>query len=248
MFRQFFEIGDNKIALTITIILVLLISLLIISMFSKRVEKGLRDLRILEDKENPRELLLWIFGIMIVIRAIHVFLVQPFIVDGDSMYPNLHNGEILLIDKVGYNFKTPKIGDIIVFKYHDAYHKCLDNPPLDAIDRDQNLSTYIDIDEICRAYSTDPYDGKYLVKRIIALPNSTTTYEGKTLLAGSDQYIVMGDNRTESYDSRFWGALDSKYISGKVFLRVLPISSFKWNPAPLNDPLNLKNNPLYYAK
>ena len=234
MFSQFFEIGDNKIALTITIILVLLIALLVISLFSKRVEKGLRNLRILEDKENPRELLLWIFGIMIVIRVIHVLLVQPFIVDGDSMYPNLHNGEILLIDKVVYNFKTPKIGDIVVFKYHDAYHKCTNN-----YNETGNYSSNT-IAEMCRTYSTDPYDGKYLVKRIIALPHSTTTHEGKTLVAGTDQYIVMGDNRPESYDSRFWGALDAKYISGKVFLRVLPISSFKWNPAPLNDPINLK--------
>lgn len=244
MFSQFFEIGDNKIALTITIILSLLIVLLIISMFSKRIEKVLRSLRILEDKENPRELLLWIFGIMIIIRIIHVFLVQPFIVDGDSMYPNLHNGEILLIDKLSYKLHTPEVGDIIVFKYHDAYHKCLDkdtNPTFDnnAAASSVNISSSSKA-EMCRTYATDPYDNKYLVKRIIALPHSTTTYEGKTLVAGTDQYIVMGDNRPESYDSRFWGPLDAKYISGRVSLRILPISSFKWNPAPMNDPINLK--------
>ena len=237
MFSQFFEIGDNKVALTITIILVLLIALLIVSMFSKRIEKVLRTLHVLEDKENPRELLLWIFGIMIVIRIIHVFIVQPFIVDGDSMYPQLHNGEILLIDKVSYKLHTPQVGDIIVFKYHDPYHKCVD-------DYNENKAKYIgrvtSAEDMCRGYAIDPYDNKYLVKRIIALPNSNTTYEGKKLVAGPDQYIVMGDNRPESYDSRSWGALDAKYISGRVSLRILPISSFKWNPAPMSDPINLK--------
>lgn len=244
MFSQFFEIGDNKVAFTITIILVLLIALLIVSMFSKSIEKALRTLRILEDKENPRELLIWIFGIMITIRIIHVFIVQPFIVDGDSMYPQLHNGEILLIDKVSYKLHTPKVGDIIVFKYHDPYHKCLDGGyaavTTSSVDKAVETNTYVNMSEICRTYATDPYDNKYLVKRIVALPSSTTTYEGKKLVAGPDQYIVMGDNRPESYDSRSWGALDSKYISGRVSLRILPISAFKWNPAPMLDPINLK--------
>lgn len=225
MISQFFELGDNKIALSILIALSLLIILLLISMRSKSVESWLKKVKILEDKESPKEMLLWVIGILLAVRIIHVFMVQPFMVDGDSMYPNLHSNEILLVDKISYRLASPAIGDIIVFKYHDPYHKCLDN---------------LQSKELCRTYTQDPYDGKYLVKRIIALPNSTTTYDGRTLITKQNQYIVMGDNRDESYDSRAWGPLDERYISGKVFLRLLPVSKFGLNPSPMSDPINLK--------
>ena len=224
MISQFFEIGDNKIAITITLLLTLLIIILLISIYSKSVQRALRYMHILEENERPTELLTYIFAIMVGIRLIHVFLVQPFVVDGVSMMPNLRSGEILLVDKIGYRLHDPVVGDIIVFKYRDPYHRCLDTQ--------SDLSMCININK-------DPYDGKYLVKRIIALPNSTTTYENKTLVAGDDQYIVMGDNRPESYDSRSWGPLDGRYISGKVFLRLLPVSAFGFDPARLTDPLNL---------
>ena len=225
MISQFFEIGDNKIAITITLLLTLLIIILLISIYSKSVQRALRYMHILEENERPTELLTYIFVIMVGIRLIHVFLVQPFVVDGVSMMPNLKSGEILLVDKIGYRLHDPAIGDIVVFKYRDPYHRCLDTQP--------DLS-------LCAKINKDPYDSKYLVKRIIALPHSTTTYEGKTLVAGADQYIVMGDNRPESYDSRSWGPLDGRYISGRVFLRLLPVSAFGFDPARLTDPLNLK--------
>ena len=224
MISQFFEIGDNKIALTITLLLALLIIILLISIYSKSMQRALRYMHILEENERPTELLTYIFVIMVGIRLIHVFLVQPFVVDGVSMMPNLKSGEILLVDKIGYKLHDPVVGDIVVFKYRDPYHRCLDTQ--------SDLSLCVNINK-------DPYDSKYLVKRIIALPHSTTTYEGKTLVAGDDQYIVMGDNRPESYDSRAWGPLDGRYISGRVFLRLLPVSAFGFDPARLTDPLHL---------
>lgn len=234
MIRQFFEIGDSRLALFITALLFTLILALIVSIFSKKTEKTLRSIHILESNENPKELLYWIIGIMLLIRITHIYIAQPFIVDGDSMYPNLHSGEILIVDKVGYRLHDPKIGDIVVFRYHDPYHKCLDKA-------ETNTSySQAAIDQMCVGVATDPYDGKYLVKRIVALPKTTIKYEGKTLIAKEDQYIVMGDNRAESYDSRAWGALDARYISGRVVTRVWPLSRAAWDPAPLTDPINLK--------
>ncbi len=234
MISQFFEIGDNKIALSITLLLALLIVTLLASIYSKTLQKALRYMHILEENERPTELLAYIFVIMVGIRLIHVLLVQPFVVDGVSMVPSLQSGEILLVDKIGYRLHNPKIGDIIVFKYHDPYHKCLDNYT------DDLKGKVVSAKNMCQGVAVDPYDGKYLVKRIVALPHSTTIYEGKTLITGVDQYIVMGDNRPESYDSRAWGALDAKYISGRVFLRLLPVSAFGLNPAPMQDALHLK--------
>ena len=233
MIRQFFEIGDNKLALAVTFILLLLIVILLVAIFSKKTERLLRTIHILEDKESPKELLIYIFAIVAIIRLVHVLLIQPFVVDGQSMYPQLHDGDVLLVDKVGYKIEPPQVGDIIVFKYHDKYHKCIDRNVLDQKISSDTTAT------ICNKETKDPYDDKYLVKRIVGGPNSTVTYEGRDYVSGLDQYIVMGDNRPDSYDSRSWGPLDARYISGKVFARILPLSAIDWDPAPMRDALNL---------
>lgn len=236
MISQFFEVGDNKLALTVTFLLLLLIIILIVSMFSKSVEKYLHALHILEDKESPRELLIYIFAIVFIIRLIHVLLIQPFVVDGESMYPDLKNSDVLLVNKIGYKIDKPQVGDIIVFKYHDKYHKCIDEIMLSSTYKNSSSAS---ADIKCANMQKDPYDNKYLVKRIVGVPNSIVTYEGHEYSAGADQYTVMGDNRAESYDSRSWGPLDGRYISGKVFLRLLPINTFGFDPAPMSDALNL---------
>jgi len=55
-----------------------------------------------------------VFISALIIRTV---LVQPFIVEGSSMEPDFHNGEYLLIEKIGYRFKEPERGDVVVFKY-----------------------------------------------------------------------------------------------------------------------------------
>ncbi len=232
MISQFFEIGDNKLALTVTFLLLILIIILIISIFSKKMEMWLHTLHILEDRESPRELLIYIFAIVAVIRLIHVLLIQPFVVDGNSMYPDLQSSEVLLVDKVSYKIGAPQVGDIIVFKYHDKYHKCIDEKELASV-------SAVSAEIQCTNKQKDPYDNKYLVKRIVSGPNSSVTYEGHEYTAGPDQYTVMGDNRPESYDSRSWGPLDARYISGRVFARILPLSAIDWNPSPMTSALNL---------
>ena len=233
MISQFFEIGDNKIALTVTFILLLLVLLLVISIFSKKVENLLHTMRILEGKESPKELLTYIVLIVVCIRVIHILLIQPFIVDGDSMYPQLHSGDVLLVDKVIYRYDHPQVGDIIVFKYHDPYHKCIDKS-VSILNMSSDAAA-----NACNKESRDPYDDKYLVKRIVSGPNSSVSYDGREYVTGVDQYIVMGDNRPDSYDSRAWGPLDARYISGRVFVRILPLSAIDWNPAPMKNALNL---------
>lgn len=67
---------------------------------------------------------------------------------------------------------------------------------------------------------------KHLIKRIIGIPGDTTG----SLMLGKDEYFVEGDNRAESFDSRYWGALSRKLITGRALLRLWPPTNIAWLP------------------
>src|ERR687883_640453 len=143
-----------------------------------------------------------------------VFVVQPVKVEGTSMLPRLHDGERIFVNKLIY-YGLPKLsrGDIVVFW-----------PPHDP--------------------------SKSYIKRIIGLPGETVeVHEGRIRINGREleepyldpqlnlshmnqqpvivkehYYFVMGDNRDNSSDSRFWGLVPEKYIYGKALFRYWPLS------------------------
>ena len=60
-------------------------------------------------------------------------------------------------------------------------------------------------------------DESYLSPSVVTMPN-------KTVSLGDDEYFVLGDNRTNSYDSRGWGPLGKDFIVGRTLIRLLPLS------------------------
>lgn len=199
----------------------------------KQVDFGLhapeddRDIEVYKVKNASRQglwgeslkLLRDIVLIIAVFILLGVFVAQPVVVEGTSMLPQLHDGERLLVNKlVYYKFKSVswghiERGDVIVFWYPN-----------------------------------DPE--KSYVKRVIGLPGETVEVrQGKILIDGNELnepyletehnqtlpsfppkkvnehfYYVMGDNRDNSSDSRYWGLVPEKYIYGKAFFRY-------WSPA-----------------
>jgi signal peptidase I len=114
---DFFQIGDNSLSYTVFIILLAVIILLIISIFSIPTRNFLKKIKILEPEESPVSMLSWMIAIILIVKLVQTFVIQPFVVDGGSMLPNLHTGEVLLIDKVAYKSSGLRRGDIIVFKF-----------------------------------------------------------------------------------------------------------------------------------
>lgn len=165
--------------------------------------------------EHPfLELIKFFLLAFIIVAPIRIFIAQPFIVSGASMSPTFETGHYLIVDEISYRFNEPQRGDVIILKYPK-------NPK------------------------------KYFIKRIIGLPEETITIQdGKVSITSlnnpvpqiidepyvvshkkettrltlkTDEYFVMGDNRSASLDSRSWGPLPANMVIGKAFIRLFPI-------------------------
>lgn len=151
--------------------------------------------------------------------VIRPYVAEPFIVSGSSMFPNFHNRDYLVIEKMTYHRNSPKHGEIIVFRYpyqqKQYFIKRIIGLPGDSVRIGDG-----------KVYVTDSVTGKESEVNESYLPEGTfTAITGNASVwhLGPDQYFVMGDNRGASSDSRVWGVLPKSLIVGKAWLRVLPV-------------------------
>ena len=134
-------------------------------------------------------------------------------IPSSSMEPTLEINDRLIIEKISYRFKTPQRGDVVVFS------------PTDTL-KEQNFK--------------DAF-----IKRVIGLPGETIEVKGgKVYVNGQalrekyieeapeysygpetvpeDQYLVLGDNRNNSYDSHYWGFVPRRNLIGRAIVRFWP--------------------------
>jgi signal peptidase I len=161
---------------------------------------------------------------------IRTFLVQPFLVSGASMVPNFANGDYLLVDELTYYFRTPERGEVVVFRYPNDestyFIKRIIGLPGDRVEiKEGKISVF-------NKENPDGIvlnEGKYL-------PNSTQTATrtgGQTEFTVEEgKFLVLGDNRSYSFDSRDWGLLKSDEIVGLVRMRLWPLDGFTVFAAP----------------
>ena len=163
-----------------------------------------------------KEIFLLVVLAVVIVVPIRVFIAQPFVVEGLSMYPTFKDGDYLVIDEVTYRFSEPSRGDVIVFRYPN-------NPSIFYIKRvialpGESVRIEEGIVSITRADGTTlTLDEPYVVAE-------DATYAINTTL-GSEQYFVLGDNRPKSSDSRVWGALPKEDIIGRAFVRLFPVAN-----------------------
>ena len=151
---------------------------------------------------------------------IYLFLFQPHQVRGNSMYPNFHDSDYLLTDKISYHLNEPKRNDVIIFMAPK-------NEEYDYIKRIVGLPG-----EKVRILEDGVYiDSQYLDEPYI--PSDVETFGGAFLGIGQeavipeDQYFVLGDNRNHSSDSRDWGFVPRKNIVGKAWFRYWPLGQME---------------------
>lgn len=157
----------------------------------------------------------------IITLPIKMFIAQPFVVSGTSMVPTFEDKDYLVIDELSYRFNNPERGDVIVFRYPKDqtkyYIKRIVGLPGETVDVRSN-GIYV---------STGTSTPLRVDDSFIRHPGGPTN--GETLLS-PEEYFVAGDNRAESYDSRFWGAVPKKLIIGRVYLRVYPFNQAGYLP------------------
>lgn len=131
------------------------------------------------------------------------------------METNFHDGEYILTDKVTYRFRPPQRGEVIIFKAPK-------NPDLDYIKRIIGLpGERIKIDSgkifINGRQLTEPY----ILKETV-ISGGLYLPQGNEIEISEDSYLVLGDNRSHSSDSREWGPVHKNDIIGRAFLRYWP--------------------------
>ncbi len=163
--------------------------------------------------------------IVVVVIPIRVFVVSPFIVDGESMHPTFENLDYLIVDELVYDFRAPARGEVIVFRYPSNpsifYIKRIIGLPGETVSINRGVVTII------RA------DGSALTLAEPYIVNDDATYT-KDVSLNTGEYFVMGDNRPNSSDSRIWGSLPTKDIIGRVDFRLLPISKSSFFPGAVS--------------
>lgn len=159
-----------------------------------------------------KEVLPYILIIFTVV-LIRTFIATPVIVSGDSMKPNLHSGEMLIVKKTGYNGDSIKRFDVVVIKEdNDEIIKRIIGLPGEHISY-KNNKLYVndkEVEQNYKFYDTEDFN-------LEEICTCSTIPKGK--------YLVLGDNRPVSKDSRMIGLIEEKDIFGKAIFRLWPISS-----------------------
>lgn len=179
---------------------------------------------------------------LVIYLLIHNFIAQPFEVEQKSMVPTIVEHEYVLIDKISPRFGDYQRGDIIVFQPPAGYEqngvpfiKRVIGLPGDTVTLDNG-----------RVFVTPPggarvqLDEPYVVRQIdgTVAPTQPKDAEGTaqwTVPEGS--YFVMGDNRPESQDSRFFGPIERDLIVGRAWLRYFPLDRVGFMQRPVYEGL-----------
>ena len=164
---------------------------------------------------------------LLIVIPIRYFIFQPFVVKGNSMEPNFHQGDYLIVDEISYRFKQPQRGDVIVFHYpqdpSQRFVKRIIGLPGETIEIEDG-KVIIFSEEGSQILDESDY----------LFPSVSTPGDIRITLAG-DEYFVLGDNRVSSSDSRRWGPLPREDIVGRVFFRAWPFAAFAKIEVPIYE-------------
>ncbi len=146
---------------------------------------------------------------IVIALLIHLFLAQATRVYGQSMEPNLHTNERLVIEKISYHVHGPRRGDVVVLRDPAGSPELLIKRVVGLPGERVTLAdgrVYVDGTPIDEPYLDQPTNGS-----------------GRSWVVPPLHVFVMGDNRSASRDSRTFGAVPMEELVGKALFRYWPI-------------------------
>lgn len=176
-------------------------------------------------KSGWGEILQVIVVAVIIMVPFRMYIAQPFIVSGPSMDDTFLNGQYLIVDELTYETRAPHRGEVVIFKYpldtKKYFIKRVIGLPGETIEIKKNKVTI---------FNENNPNGFALDEPYVKTDSNTVIRPDMKVVLGNDEYYVMGDNREVSSDSRIWGPVKTKLITGRPFLRLLPINKFSLFP------------------
>ena len=154
---------------------------------------------------------------------VRTFVVQTFYIPSGSMIPTLQVGDRILVDKLSYHLHGVGRGDIVVFS----------KPPLEQQNINDLVKRVIGLpgETISEVGGEIYINGKRLPEpwlqpgvKSVPGPNPVPFNLDKPYKIPQGEYYVMGDNRSDSEDSRYFGPIPRSLIVGRAFIRIWPIS------------------------
>jgi signal peptidase I len=147
--------------------------------------------------------------------GIRTFIAEARYIPSGSMLPTLQINDRLIIDKISYDFSNPQRGDIVVFNptstleqenFHEAFIKRVMGLPGDELEV-KGGKVYVNNVPLEENYIKAPPD-----------------YKWGPVVVPANSYLVLGDNRNDSYDSHYWGFVPRENIIGKATFRFWPLN------------------------
>ena len=191
---------------------------------------------------NFKEFSSSVFPIILVVLLIRSFFIEPYKIPSGSMIPTLMIGDFILVDKNIYGYKLPlteitlidnedpQRGDVVVFKYPENkkinYIKRIVGLPGDRIIY-KNKRLFVNDIEYSHTQIDHNFDPIEIADGQVYIENNS--YKDYLILNQSspplnfqyqvpdEAYFVLGDNRDNSNDSRYWGPVPRKNLVGKAF-------------------------------
>jgi signal peptidase I len=174
--------------------------------------------------------------------GIQAFLIKPYRIPSGSMLPTVAINQRVLVNRLSMDFSSPHIGDILVFHPPKNYGQGCEDPSEGQTQAGHYASA------AC-AVAWKQASSQTFIKRVVGLPGDRLSIRGghvirngkresdsyitqcdggeacdfpQMITVPSGEYYMMGDNRPDSEDSRFWGPVPSRWIIGKAFLTYWP--------------------------
>jgi signal peptidase I len=179
---------------------------------------------------------------LVLALGVQAFLVKPYRIPSGSMLPTVRVNQRVLVNRLALDFSSPRVGDIIVFHPPKNYSEgCADRA------EGENQAGQ-DAPSACQVAWGQP-SSQTFIKRVVGLPGDRLSIRNghvirngrrepdryivhcagdpacnfpQTITVPRGDYFMMGDNRPDSEDSRFWGPVPRAWIIGKAFLTYWP--------------------------